>query len=481
VNPAAREAEDRAFQRLAPIFHSIHGGTGDPPVRSGDSPLGTPHDSESEVPPAGRLFLIRRENRQKFKAGNIAHVLETHGHAYDFMLVLDADSVMTGAKIRRLITQLQARPKTALIQTLMFPIRSRTLFARAMQFGIARSLPIFGHGMAWFFGRESVYWGHNALIRVHPFMAHCNLPIMPGEPPLGGDIMSHDIVEAALLGRAGWSIDWDLEPGGSFDELPANILTYGQRDRRWCQGNFQHFWLAFGDGMKFGHRFYLAGGILGYLMGPLLLLLAVIGFVQGLRGRVYDPTTVMVASFIFFLFVLTTVPKVLGYFALPRAQRRPWPELLSGFIDLVVSFIMSWALFYLHTQFVIGLLCGRMVPWVSQSRNPEEGVEWRTAARLFWLPTVLGLLWLWAAWRYTPSFIIFLIPILIGWILSIPMAVLTSSAALGDWFARRGLLRDNLSPADIAELGPLHEESGGSRQLLDPDNPIPARPIPTTS
>jgi membrane glycosyltransferase len=450
VEPKAQLEEDRAFNRLAGLFHS--------------------DDAE-----AGRLFLIRRQEHGKYKAGNIAHFLETRGHVYDFMLVLDADSVMTGEKIQRLIGMMEARPWTAVIQSVIIPIRARTLFARAMQYGISRSLSLYGAGMYWFLGPDSVYWGHNALIRVQPFMQYCNLPIMPGEPPLGGEIMSQDIVEAALLGREGWAVDWDVEAGGSFDELPANILTYGQRDRRWCQGNFQHFWLIFGDRMRFGHRLYFANGIMAYAAGPLLLLLVALGFIQGLRGRVYGKEPYMVASFIGFFLILMLVPKMLGYFSLAREKRYPLRECFSCLADFGLSFLIAPSLFYLHTQFVLGLLWGKMVPWVRQSRNPTEGLEWRTAARLFWLPTLLGVVWTWAALRYTPSFLLYLFPVLLGWIFSIPIAVWSSSPALGDWFARRGLLCSELSPKEIAELGELYDEPNTAPNYPERLSPTPAR------
>jgi membrane glycosyltransferase len=213
-------------------------------------------DKQAAGPALRRIFLIRRTERGKYKAGNIANFLEQHGGAYDFMLVLDADSVMLGESIKRLILRMQTQANLAILQTIVLPIRAETPLARLMAFGNSRTLPLLALGQYWFYGCDSVYWGHNALIRIAPFMEHCNLPIMPGKPPLGGHIMSQDIVEAALVARAGWAVEWDMEPRGSFDETPANILTYGRRDRRWCQGNLQHFWLIFGDGMKLAHRLY---------------------------------------------------------------------------------------------------------------------------------------------------------------------------------------------------------------------------------
>ena len=97
--------------------------------------------------PAGRLFLVRRADRKNFKAGNIMNFLDHHGDGYDFMLVLDADSVMLGESIERLILTLQERPRIAILQTLMIPIRSATPLARTMQYSTARCLPLYAKGM----------------------------------------------------------------------------------------------------------------------------------------------------------------------------------------------------------------------------------------------------------------------------------------------------------------------------------------------
>src|SRR5204863_296948 len=121
-----------------------------------------------------------------------------------------------------------------------------------------------------------------------------------------------DIVEAALACRAGWTVEWDLGNSGSFDELPANLLTYGRRDRRWCQGNFQHFWLIFGDGIKWGHRIYFATGIFAYAGSPMLLLLSALAFIQGLRGRIYQTNSVILICFLGFFLTMLLTPKVLG-------------------------------------------------------------------------------------------------------------------------------------------------------------------------
>jgi membrane glycosyltransferase len=323
-----------------------------------------------------------------------------------------------------------------------------------MQFGATRSLRLFSCGLYWFFGPDSVYWGHNALIRIAPFKAHCNLPIMPGRPPLGGDILSQDIVEAALLGRAGWAVEWDVEKGGSFDEMPANLETYGKRDRRWCQGNFQHFWLIFADGIRAAHRFYFANGIFAYAGSAGLLVLALIGFIQGLGGRVYLHERLSLLSFLSFLIGILLIPRILG-FVTTFPRQRIVRELLSHFLEVLLSILISPALFYMHTRFTLEILVGKEVSWGTQSRNPKEELSWKTSARLFAVPSVIAILWGGLAFKFTPSFIIYLGPILGGWLLSIPVAKLTSDLRIGQWLTRHHIFADRLSDHERTALGPL--------------------------
>jgi membrane glycosyltransferase len=415
----------------------------------------------------GRLFLVRRTDRRNFKAGNIMNFLDQHAEGYDFMLVLDADSVMLGESIEGLILTLQEHPRIGILQTLMLPIRSATPFARAMQYSTARCLPLYAKGMLWFYDRDSVYWGHNALIRVAPFREHCRLPTLPGKPPLGGTIMSQDIVEAAFIGRAGWEVGWLIDGGGSFDELPANILTYGQRDRRWCQGNFQHYRFILAPGIRFGHRFYFANGIFSYLASPLLLLLILLGLVQGCVGAIPtpDPWLLWASMGLFRLQMLA--PRVLGliHFAghcrpsavkgLPQSVRWLSREAASTLAELVLNLLMGPLLFYFHTRFVAEILSGGHVVWRNQSRNPGERVSWASAGRVFWLPSLLGLLGLLAAHHIGFPLALFILPVAVSWSLSIPLAVLTSDAAHGSWLLKAGFFPDALTAEELEHLGPL--------------------------
>ncbi len=439
-DPDYRRREDEMYRRLLPSF-------------------------AAEASGSGRLFLLRRPDRRNFKAGNIMNFLDRRGDNYDFTVVLDADSVMLGETIERLILRMQREPATAIIQTVVVPKGSVTPFARAMQYSTARCLPLYAKGMYWFLGPDSVYWGHNALIRIDPFKAHCRLPTLPGKPPLGGPLLSQDIVEAAFLGRAGWEIAWDVESGGSFDELPANILSYGRRDRRWCQGNFQHSRFILAQGMKLGHRLYFANGIFAYLGGPLVLALIWIGLAQAWSAHAQQPQSALLWGSLGLLWTQLLTPRLLG---LQRAwngrnrepartepSRRLWSEMASSASELFLSLLLGPALFYLHARFVLEILTGGHVSWNNQSRDPRQGISWREALRAFWPPTALGVLGAVAVQRVGFPLALFLVPVVAGWLLSVPLAVWTSIPSAGERLVRLGLFPDLLSESEASQLGTL--------------------------
>ncbi|MCE8471342.1 glucans biosynthesis glucosyltransferase MdoH, partial [Rhodovulum sulfidophilum] len=219
----------------------------------------------AETGGAGRIFYRRRTDNRGRKAGNIEDFIQSSGGAYEFALILDADSLMEGVTIRRMIARMQADPRLGLLQTLPKIIGAGSLFGRAMQFSASFHSPVFARGLARLQGNTGPFWGHNAMVRVRAFAESCGLPALEGKPPFGGHILSHDYVEAALLARAGWRVKLDETIEGSFEEGPDNILAHAKRDRRWCQGNLQHIRLVLAPGLAGWSRFVFLQGIFAYL------------------------------------------------------------------------------------------------------------------------------------------------------------------------------------------------------------------------
>jgi len=380
---------------------------------------------------SGRLFLVRREDRANYKAGNIASFLERHGGTYDFMVVLDADSVMLGERIRRLILKMQRRPRTAILQSLMSTFRAATPFAQAMQFSITRLGQIFSCGFSWFLGPEALYWGHNAIIRVAPFTEHAQLPIYPGKPPFGGRVLSQDVHEATLLGRAGWDVELDLEPGGSFEEIPSNVISYGRRDQRWCTGDFLNSALILAPRCRTGQRVWLGYAMGSYSISVVLVAMMLVGF--GLAARVgasaIDPVAIWWA--LIYMPVIQLGSKCL-LFWLHLDRRMSIPrQMLSLGCDIAAGLLLTPLLVYQHLTFVLGIFVGRGVQWASPSRDPNDGVGWGLATRVFWIPTLIAALWITLAWVLSPAFLFFSSLILVPWLMSIPLAVVISFGSVG--------------------------------------------------
>jgi membrane glycosyltransferase len=219
----------------------------------------------------GRMFYRRREKNTGRKAGNIEEFIAGSGGAWDYAVILDADSLMEGATILEMIRRIEADPQLGLLQTLPQVIRARSRFGRAMQFAAGFHSHVFAHGLAALQGQAGPFWGHNAIMRIRAWSESCGLPELSGKAPFGGHILSHDYVEAALLARAGWVVRLDDDLQGSFEEGPENIIDHAKRDRRWCQGNLQHSKVVMAPGLRPWSRFSLILGIFAYI-APLIWL-----------------------------------------------------------------------------------------------------------------------------------------------------------------------------------------------------------------
>ena len=224
----------------------------------------------------GRIFYRNRKENIARKSGNIADFVERWGARYRYMIVLDADSIMAGDTLVRMVRLMEANPDTALIQAPPVPVNRESLFARVLQFASAAYGPMFTAGAGFWQLGSSNFWGHNAIIRVAPFAAHCGLPSLPGREPFGGVILSHDFVEAAMLRRAGWRVWLAYELKGSYEELPPTLIDFAKRDRRWCEGNLQHTRLINARDMHPVSRLHFVMGVMSYLSSPLWMLFLIV-------------------------------------------------------------------------------------------------------------------------------------------------------------------------------------------------------------
>ncbi len=389
------------------------------------------------------VYYRWRQRRTRRKAGNVADFCRRWGRNYRYMVVLDADSVMSGECVTTLVQLMEAHPKAGIIQTAPQTCGLNTLHARAHQFAGRVTGRLFTVGMQYWQLGESHYWGHNAIIRIAPFMKHCALAPLPGRGGLSGDILSHDFVEAALMRRAGYHTWLVPTLEGSYEQQPPNLLEELQRDRRWCQGNLKNIRLVAEPGFKAMHRVMLATGAMAYLSAPMWL-----GFILiSLALRLLTPPVTTIApsslagepSTLIALWIVTLamlfLPRILAIVAiLWHKKQRSYGgtvKLIKGMLlETVLSSVQAPIRMMAHTLFVLTALTGIGLEWKSPPREAET-LQWNEAARRF-LPLVSSMMVLVLATFLTErSAAWWLLPIGLPLLLAIPLSVLTSQSGLG--------------------------------------------------
>jgi membrane glycosyltransferase len=420
-----------------------------------------------ELGAMGRIFYRNRRDNVYRKAGNIADFVRSWGGRYRYMTVLDADSLMAGSTILSMVEMLEAHPEVAVLQAPPVPVNNHSLFARLLQFGAALYGPLYTAGMNFWQASDASYFGHNAVLRVEPFAAHCGLPSLPGKEPLGGPILSHDFVEAATLRRAGWEAWLVNDLDGSFEEVPPTLIDYAKRDRRWCQGNLQHGRLLAARGWRGLTRLHFGMAVMSYVASPLwflfLLAAGVEAWLQTRETPVYFfgdslfPVWPISYAFELMTVLLVTLtilflPKLLALVLLLRERERwryfggPVRATMSVVLESLFSVVTAPVLMVFQTKFVAAILLHRNVGWPTQQRE-DRVTTWSEALRAHGSQLLLGVAAGLVTWFYVPGFFWWFTPVLAGLVLAVPVSVLTSRSDLGRAAARLGLL---MTPQEVA-------------------------------
>ncbi|MGY0558294.1 glucans biosynthesis glucosyltransferase MdoH [Lysobacter sp. A421] len=439
------------------------------------------------------LFYRHRPDNLERKAGNIAEWVKRFGAAYPHMLILDADSLMTGKAVVRLAMAMERNPGVGLIQTLPVVVNGGTVFARMQQFAGRVYGPVLARGNAWWHGTEGNYWGHNAIIRTAAFAVDAGLPKLEGGRPFGGNILSHDFVEAALLRRGGWSVHLIPGLGGSYEEGPPSLTDMLVRDRRWCQGNLQHAGVLPARGLHWVSRWHLLTGIGHYITAPLWGMLMLIGLVMTMANsglRLYELVLPGLASSanwagpgdgerFLWVFVLTMSlllgPKLLGFLLTlvdPWARRSCGGALrltLGVLVETVLTTLMAPVTMCLQSRGVAEVLMGRDSGWESQRR--DDGTLSRTELlQRYGGVTACGLVG--TVWSYavSPSLMLWMSPVLLGLVVSMPLVAWTAAPVPGRRLRHLGLF---LTPEEVVPPPVLARAQALRGSLVRPESLAP--------
>lgn len=447
----------------------------------------------------GKIFYRKRRHQINKKSGNVADFLRRWGKNYRYMVVLDADSIMTGRALVRLATLMERNPQVGIIQTAPRIVQGESLYARLQSFANRLYSPLFLAGLNYWQQHEGNYWGHNAIIRIQPFIDHCALPDLPGSEPFGGRILSHDFVEAALMRRAGWGVWLAGEIDGSFEEGPPTLIESAKRDRRWCQGNLQHTWLLTARGFRPANRFHLLMGVMAYASSPLWLLFLALSTVHvfGLVARpaaagllrAQDVTTVfgftievpVALSLFIFTMLLLFLPKIVSVvltLGQPESVGRFGGRVklvVSAVLETVVSVLLAPVNMMFNAKFVLFTLLGQGVGWVTQQRGADDdGSDWREAIITHGGQTVFGVIWGVSSYIISPPFFWWLSPVLAGLVFSIPLSIFLSKASFGRRARELGVFLTPEETHPPYELKRLQQNLAECYRHLPPFEPLRA-------
>ena len=410
-------------------------------------------ESLSQSMPKGiNLYYRNRKDNTGHKAGNIRDFCQRWGKNYEFMVILDSDSIMEGKTLIELSSLMELNPTTGLIQTVPQPINQKTLFGRILQFSSGLYGPVVSWGQTFWYSNSSNYWGHNAIVRTSAFTDSCGLPNLPGEPPFGGEILSHDFVEASLLKRAGWDLFMLPHIKGSYEMVPGDMFSYVKRERRWAQGSLQHLRLLGSKNLHFMNRIHFLMGAMGYLSSVLWMSLLISSTIYILSLETgasffflapflplsdfsentskYMLSPLLITGYVLFL------PKFLSFMVAIIQYHKSFKEILlialSTIAETIFAILLAPILMFYHTAFILGFLSGGKINW-NPSQERETAVSWKSAFTNTAFITISCIVWVTPILWYSPSFFLWMLPVFIGPALANPIVCLTTRRSPLKW------------------------------------------------
>ncbi len=408
-------------------------------------------------PDRGRIVYRLRTNNEGFKAGNVRDFAERWGPDYELMLALDADSLMTGEAIVGLVRVMQMYPRIGILQSLVVGTPSSSAFTRVFQFGMRLGMRSYTMGQAWWVGDCGPFWGHNAVVRIKPYVEHCQLDGLLGDK----QILSHDQVEAVLMRRAGYEVRVLPVETGSYEDNPPDLIEFMRRDARWCQGNLQYFGLIGLQGLKPVSRFQLLWAILMFLGVPAGTLFAALLPIVLLHAQnVADFPWQGVEMFYVVLLAMHLAPKLAGIadaVMTPGEVRRfggVSTFIMSVVLEIVFSLLLATITTVRTSIFMIALALGKSITWNGQRRD-GVGLSWQTAFESLWPQLLFGVSLCAALVVISPTALLWSLPLTAGYLLAIPFAVVTANPDVGRFFRRHGIAgipEDFVPPPEIRAI-----------------------------
>ncbi len=408
---------------------------------------------------AARVTYRLRESNWGYKPGNVRDFCKRWGENYEFLLLLDADSLMTGETIVRMVGAMERLPQVGILQSLIVGIRHPSLFARLNEFGHRHVARCVIAGSTWWQGDRCQFWGHNAVIRIAPFARYCEMPEIPGRGPFGGHILCHDQIEASFMHRAGFEVRALPEEVGSYEGNPPTVVDFCGRNNRWCRGNFQNLVVALAPGLAPIDRFHLTVVAQRFIAYPAQLLFILLAAVEAAAWPAGRPFRVGMALALYLAWAaMFFAPRFAGVAdALIREPDRYGgrARLLAGAcVEFLASLVLISISIVATSTFMAGMMRTGGAVWTAQRRDGRP-MRWRDAAAALWPQTLLGLAISALLGFANPAALVWFAPFLLGLVLSTPYCVFTASPSVSALADRLGLCttpEEIETPREVSEV-----------------------------
>ena len=192
--------------------------------------------------------------------------------------------------------------------------------------------------------------------------------------------------------------------GGSYEDVPGNIVDYAKRDRRWCQGSLQHLRILSVRGLRWMSRLHFVLGAMGYVSSFLWLLMLLastayivlpyvsLGPFAGIGSVLFGQVFVEPASsgmnaepiipLLGVTVVLLFLPKLLALTLALARQRHGFGGsvrlLSSAVLEMLFAVVVAPLMMMYHVRFVLSVLGGHGIEWETQVREGRT-VAWSEA------------------------------------------------------------------------------------------------------
>ncbi len=175
------------------------------------------------------IKVVRRNNRQGFKAGNINNYFQSEeckNKGYDYYVILDSDEILPENYLYESLKYFYARENVGIVQANHISDRNRNFFMKLFHIGVNSHWPTY-QTMKHFYGFSTML-GHGAMIKRDCYEK------AGGFPPL----VAEDLCLSIEAREYGYYVAFAPNIVCR-EEYPVDYVAFKKRHSKWTQGNLE--------------------------------------------------------------------------------------------------------------------------------------------------------------------------------------------------------------------------------------------------